>query len=473
MSGRSLGSGSLKKVRNGRGQLVYRGTWTGQDGTYHRKLLSSDRRVAERMLAAIIRQRDLAIQGLGVEEGQDRLLSEIIATYLVNLRAHRSLPYAERCASQLQHLLAEIGDAPIKRLSREQVVRYRSRRSDSGASNRTCNLEIGVLKACIKWALEQGLIGSNPLAGLKALPQGEAFRTRKRHALSDAEIARLLHATQQDDQQQEDFSSARKTVAGGSKGKKYARRKRRVRIPQALLWETVLLTALRYTEAITLRWADIDAQSLTIRVRADISKSHRSREIPIGEDILERLLALRPIQALATGRMPSRTDPVFLSPKGKPYTPYDSGNTLKTLYRVLKLARLPRRTELGRCIDFHALRTTCGTRWARQGVPPQVLQVLMGHADISTTMEYYVFLRTEDTRRALRLVSDLPAPKAPEEEIEGADPRVPCTKPASQSMGDSEGRVASQSQPVVRETVDDGGPCRTRTCDRAIMSRLL
>ena len=46
-------------------------------------------------------------------------------------------------------------------------------------------------------------------------------------------------------------------------------------------------------------------------------------------------------------------------------------------------------------IDLHSLRHTFGTRCAEAGMPPKVLQEIMGHTDISITMNTY-FYATDD-----------------------------------------------------------------------------
>jgi integrase len=50
---------------------------------------------------------------------------------------------------------------------------------------------------------------------------------------------------------------------------------------------------------------------------------------------------------------------------------------------------------------FHDLRRTCITRWTQnRDLSPQEVQLLAGHADIKTTMEYYAAIRTDVCQRA-------------------------------------------------------------------------
>ena len=78
MNGRRYGGGRLERAKSYGGErVVYYGNWTDARGKRHRQILSSDRRVAERALAKIIRERDLEALGLADEEGQERRLEEI------------------------------------------------------------------------------------------------------------------------------------------------------------------------------------------------------------------------------------------------------------------------------------------------------------------------------------------------------------------------------------------------------------
>ena len=52
---------------------------------------------------------------------------------------------------------------------------------------------------------------------------------------------------------------------------------------------------------------------------------------------------------------------------------------------------------------MHALRHTYATRAIERGVPPKVLQQLLGHASIKTTMDRYVHVTDESMEKAVRI----------------------------------------------------------------------
>ncbi len=51
---------------------------------------------------------------------------------------------------------------------------------------------------------------------------------------------------------------------------------------------------------------------------------------------------------------------------------------------------------------MHALRHTYATRAIERGMEPKVLQKLLGHASIKTTMDRYVHVTDESMEKAVR-----------------------------------------------------------------------
>jgi integrase len=64
-------------------------------------------------------------------------------------------------------------------------------------------------------------------------------------------------------------------------------------------------------------------------------------------------------------------------------TPLGARNLQRHFKAVLEHAGLPKSTR------FHDLRHTCATLLLRQGVNPKFVQELLGHADISLTLNVY------------------------------------------------------------------------------------
>ena len=62
----------------------------------------------------------------------------------------------------------------------------------------------------------------------------------------------------------------------------------------------------------------------------------------------------------------------------------------RNLYRDFKIRA--RRSSLPQTLRFHDLRHTCATLLLKQGVNPKFVQELLGHADISLTLNTYSYV---------------------------------------------------------------------------------
>ena len=74
----------------------------------------------------------------------------------------------------------------------------------------------------------------------------------------------------------------------------------------------------------------------------------------------------------------------------------------RTLTVSKSLEYIDSRTGEKKCLIMHALRHTYATRAIERGVQPKVLQQLLGHASIKTTMDRYVHVTDESLVNAIR-----------------------------------------------------------------------
>lgn len=96
-------------------------------------------------------------------------------------------------------------------------------------------------------------------------------------------------------------------------------------------------------------------------------KGNRERHIPLDAEIYELLYRER-----------QQFGFIFLSPHGEPYT----------CHRLIdELAKVCRNANI-RKIGWHALRHTFATSLTARSVPLTVVQTLLGHSTIATTMRY-------------------------------------------------------------------------------------
>ncbi len=163
-------------------------------------------------------------------------------------------------------------------------------------------------------------------------------------------------------------------------------------------WRLLVLvlgyTGLRWGEATALRVCDIDLDRRRADIRRAFSnvggrivlgtpKSHQSRSVPI-----PRFIAAE-IETAIVGK---RTDDLLFTMPG--------GSVVR-LSNWRQATFLPARDQAGLSTRFriHDLRHTAASLMIQAGYPPKMLQEIMGHASITTTLDLYGHLYPGDMDR--------------------------------------------------------------------------
>jgi len=381
--GRALGPGRLEK-RNGRWSLL----WTDELGRRRRKVLAATKAEAESMRSEIVRRRDMALLGLGAQAGQDLLLAEVVGEYTADLEPRVSPRHFKQVKSRLDRTVAVLDGLRVRDLKPMHVVRFRNEAVAAGASHRTANLLVTTLQSALRWAVENEVVAHNPIAHVRKLPETADHRKCRRRAMTDDDILRFLRAAEDDDERCAllwDYH----------------------RVPQAPLWMALLETAARYGELTKATWADFDAKARVLVLRAESTKSRKQRAVPLRDEMANRLQALRRFHEAVYNRIPRASEPIFLSPEGRPQL-WHTANVMRVFHRLLRAAGIRKVDAEGRKLDIHALRHTAATRFARRGVPLVHAQRILGHSDPKLTAQAYTHLDVEDLRAAV----EIPAPVA-------------------------------------------------------------
>lgn len=144
----------------------------------------------------------------------------------------------------------------------------------------------------------------------------------------------------------------------------------------------MLMCGLRFSEVLTMKNKNIDWGSSIIKI---IGKGNKERMMPIPHLLIE---ILKKYMALEISEF-SNAEFLFLNLKGKVRGQPMTKSGLRSLFRY-------RRAKTGVLIaNPHRFRHTFGSRMAAENVSLPVLQRMMGHADITTTLQY-IHLSTHD-----------------------------------------------------------------------------
>lgn len=141
---------------------------------------------------------------------------------------------------------------------------------------------------------------------------------------------------------------------------------------------------LRVGEAANLPVSAIDSRRLQLTI---IGKGNKQRFVPLPEPMIESLRGVWRVHR----------NPQWMFPHRNNTGPLDRGTLCYTFWDVARRANIKGATS-------HSLRHSYATRLLEQGIQPRVVQILLGHADIATTMKYQHL--TEPTKAELRDVLD-------------------------------------------------------------------
>lgn len=192
-------------------------------------------------------------------------------------------------------------------------------------------------------------------------------------------------------------------------------------------------TGLRIGEVLGLKWEDVDFTSHMAEVLRSYSdgaigpcKTEISEQpVPLDEIVLEGLRAWHRVCGY-----PESGDWVFASDRTFGKTPLWPDSL-----RTKVLQPTARRVGIGKRIGWHTFRRTYSSLLAATGNDVKVVQELMRHAKISTTMEVYAQAGMEKKRAAQRKAVDLLLGRKPKNtSTEGAEMECSQTVPANAAL---------------------------------------
>ncbi|HET9352287.1 MAG TPA: site-specific tyrosine recombinase XerD [Burkholderiales bacterium] len=133
--------------------------------------------------------------------------------------------------------------------------------------------------------------------------------------------------------------------------------------------ETLYATGLRVSELVALKTFEVNLDANVVRV---LGKGSKERLVPLGEeaaDWISRYLKTRD----------GKSDALFVTGRG-------SGMTRQAFWHLIR--RYGARAIPGKKLSPHVLRHAFATHLINHGADLRVVQLLLGHADISTTQIY-------------------------------------------------------------------------------------
>ena len=223
------------------------------------------------------------------------------------------------------------------------LLEYRVARHE-GSKATSSNRRLTVFKRYFRWALREHLLAADPT--LKLLTARQPLRVPK--TLSEAQVEALLGAPNVD------------TPLG---------------LRDRTMLELMYASGLRVSELVTLKSVHLSLSDGALRVTG---KGAKERLVPFGEEAHEWLR-----RYLAEGRVAilkgQASDATFVTARGGPMT-------RQMFWKLIKAHAL--RGGVLVPLSPHTLRHAFATHLLNHGADLRAVQMLLGHADISTTTIY-------------------------------------------------------------------------------------
>ncbi len=212
----------------------------------------------------------------------------------------------------------------------------------------TANRRLTVFKRYFRWALREHLIVSDPTLKLQAARQ--ALRVPK--TLTEPQVEALLNAPDSD------------TVLG---------------LRDRAMLELMYASGLRVSELVTLKVLNLSLSENVLRV---FGKGNKERLVPFGEVAslwLQRYLAEARPSLLAD----KQTEDLFVTHRG-----VKAGSAMSRVMFWMIVKKYALGAGITAPLSPHTLRHAFATHLLNHGADLRAVQMLLGHADISTTTIY-------------------------------------------------------------------------------------
>lgn len=267
------------------------------------------------------------------------------ALWLEDGLADNSLQAYRRDLTQyVRWLQATHAGVALDATRQEHLQAYLAHRMDQRSKATSANRSLSVLRRYFQWALREERIAHDPVVRLQPAKQAP----RVPHTLSGEQVERLLQAPD----------------LGNPLG-----------LRDRSMLELMYASGLRVSELVGLQLFQLDLKSGVLRVTG---KGEKERLVPFGQEAqhwLEQYLASARADILGL----QRSDAVYVTRRGDGMT--------RVMFWVL-VKKYAAHAGITAPLSPHTLRHAFATHLLNHGADLRVVQMLLGHADISTTTIY-------------------------------------------------------------------------------------
>ncbi len=232
---------------------------------------------------------------------------------------------------------------PLEAVTRAELLGYLAANVRQGLSPRSSARRLSTLRRFYRYLLREGLIQEDPTADVSSPSLGRPLPK----SITEASVEKLLAAPPD-------------TTLG---------------LRDRAMLETMYASGLRVSELVELALNELDLTTGLVRVTG---KGGKERIVPLGDEAMSRL------GDYLKGARPSllgehKSGAVFLTRRGQPMT-------RQAFWQLIK--RYSSAAGIDSSLSPHSLRHAFATHLLNHGADLRSVQMLLGHADLSTTQIY-------------------------------------------------------------------------------------
>lgn len=390
-----------RNLRDGEDQMPdgrYRFRRVGKDGkrqvVYSWRLVDTDKTPAGKREGASLREKEKALDadardGIDSRKADKATLNDVFALYMSGKLELKDSTRTNYLYMYKKYVAENIGLKKIASIKYSDVKRfYDSLIREKGFKPNSMEIIHTILHPTFTLAVRDGYIRTNPTDGAMAeVKKSHAWEKPKRSALTIDEQQAFIGY-----------------IAGSDVYRHW--------LP---LFTVFLGTGCRVGEIIGLRWSDCDFKNDTISINHNLiyrpgtdgkckmrittpKTSAGCRTIPILQEVRKALMQERWRQmkeGFCMDEIDGYSGFVFGNRFNHVYSPADINRAIQRIYteynakETARAAAEHREPLLIRHFSVHSLRHTFCTRYCENETNIKVIQEIMGHSDISTTMNIY------------------------------------------------------------------------------------
>lgn len=384
--------------KNLKGKEIGKGITQRKNGSYHaryvdrfgkrKSIYSNDLQELKKQLADLEYKNRNGLNVVDDKMTLDEWYKNWMNVYKApNIRKNTKRHYA---TIYLKHISPTLGKKKLTEISKIQVQNLINSIKDKGLQWETQNKVKVILGDMFNYALADQYVVRNPCCGVKC-PSRKPDAERR--CLSKDEQALFFECCA---------------------GRWYDN-----------LFRVAINTGLRPGELAALTWSNIDLNNMVIHVEhtmvyqkfdgdgqktyhlEDAKTRKSNRTVPINDECMKYLKRQFVQKSIIARRMKSTSiydDCLFVNRRNNPINATDYSHAIREILRDINEVLDP----LEQIEDFsgHTFRHTFATRCIESGIRPKTLQMILGHANLKTTMDMYVHVDDDTKQEQMGLLNN-------------------------------------------------------------------